>query len=81
MNRILIQSNNFKVSPVVYGQRIIEFYKKCDYACLKSQLECEVELADKHGSKACLLSDLVFVFAFVTFFEIIIFEQLRLLSR
>lgn len=61
MNRILIQSNNFKVSPVVYGQRIIEFYKKCDYACLKSQLECEVELADKHGSKACLLSDLVFV--------------------
>ena len=61
MNRILIQSRQFKVSPLLYGYRIIEFYKKSDYACLKSQLECEVDLAVKHGSKACLLSDLVFV--------------------
>ena len=61
MNRIVIQSCQFKISPFTYGQRIIEFYKKCDYACLKSQLECEVEISEKHGSKVCLLSDLVFV--------------------
>lgn len=64
-NRINLQCCLFggvkPLSAAYYGKKIIDFYKKCDYDCLASQLECEVEMSEKHGSKSCLLSDLVFV--------------------
>ena len=65
LNRIIVQCVLFgsdkPLSSAFYAKKIISFYQNVDYNCLKSQLECEVELSEKHGSKSCLLTDLVFV--------------------